>query len=88
MSGPALRREDILSFLGRDWRSAEDLKRAHWVRRIQAEGAIAGLRAADAVREHVARFARGSDDAGRADDLADLVELKRRIDAASARFAR
>lgn len=88
MSGTSLRREDVLSFVGRDWRAAEQRKREHWVNRVRVEGALAGLQASDALREHVAAFTTGDAEARRAADLAHLIELKRRIDAASAVLAR
>ena len=83
-----LRREHVLAYLNRDWAAAARRKGAHWVERVREGGALVGLRAAEALSEHVAAFTREEEAARRARDLDELVALKRRIDAASARLRR
>jgi hypothetical protein len=70
--------------MGRDWAAVAEARRGHWARVLDERGAAFLLRVADELREHAGRFERGDREARRARDFADLVELKRKIDAARA----
>ena len=79
---------DLRAFAHRDWTAVERAKLDYWVELASTAGAGPALAIADALRRHAARFAALGDDAGRAEDLAHHVTLKRRIDAASRRLGR
>jgi hypothetical protein len=83
-----MRPQDLRSFVRRDWARKEEAKLDYWVELTSADGPVAALSAADALREHVARFAASDYVRSRAEDLAHHVALKRRIDAANQRLGR
>ena len=83
-----MRPEDIRAFARRDWARVQRAKIAHWIREYEEKASGPSLRAADALRAHVARFAPTALQAERASDLEDLLRLKGRIDAANAGLQR
>jgi len=83
-----MRPADIRAFVQRPWADAELAKREHWLAVARREGAAKVLRIADALREHVQRFAGEALTAERAADWEHHLELERRIDAASRRIGR
>ena len=85
---PYVRPEDIRTFARRDWARVQRAKIAHWTREYEEKASGPSLRAADALRAHVARFAPTALQSGRASDLEDLLRLKGRIDAANAGLCR
>jgi hypothetical protein len=79
--GDSLRREDVRAFLDRPWDELEVSRREHQAERHRAGGPEASLRAARRLRERFRRLhPEGPSAEARARDLADHVELKRRID--------
>jgi hypothetical protein len=80
--------EDIRAFTARSWEAVATAKRAHWQAVLRQDGAAAVARAADALREHVERFAGAALDKERRADWEHHLELKRRLDAASNRLGR
>ena len=74
---------ELRAFLSRDWAALRDRKDQHWLDVARSRGGQAMLAAAESLREHVARHASRDADP-RLADLEALIELKRRIDAASA----
>jgi hypothetical protein len=85
---PCVRLEDLRSFAQRDWARVERGKIAYWTQQYQANACGPSLRAADALRAHVLRFAPAALHAQRAVDFEDLLRLKRKLDAANARLGR
>jgi len=83
-----MRPEDIRAFARRSWADAERAKRDHWLSVTHREGPAAVLRIADALREHVKRFAAEALAEQRRIDWDHHLELKRRLDAASNRLGR
>jgi len=79
---------DLRAFLARDWASLRTRKDEHWLEVARRRGGEATLAAAESLREHVERHAGGDVEERRREDLEALIELKRRIDAASAQFRR
>jgi hypothetical protein len=87
-SGNFMRPEDLRAFAQRDWGRAERAKLKYWTDYTDTMGAGAVLRVADALREHVKRYAALDGEQERARDLEHHIQLKRRIDAASRQFRR
>jgi hypothetical protein len=85
---PRLQAVDVRAFLSRDWEALRDRKDQHWIEVERSRGGAATLDVAEALSRHVSRFATTDMDERRMRDLLDLIELKRRIDAASARLRR
>ncbi len=83
-----MRAEDLRAFATRDWAYGGRAKNAHWRALAARRGAGAILLAGDLLREHVARHAALATPTARRADLLHHLELKRKIDAASARFRR
>jgi hypothetical protein len=77
-------RDALRRFVDRDYQGLARLKRDHWAERHRREGGEAGLRAAQALREH-ARSVRSDWPTARerAEDLAHHLELKRLLDLVS-----
>lgn len=85
---PPLDPAAVRAFLSRDWGDLRDRKDRHLVELARRDGGERTLQLADELRRHVERHARCETAAQRAQDLADLIELKRKIDAASAGLRR
>ncbi len=83
-TAPRLEAADVRAFMSRDWAALRDRKDEHWLAVARTRGGAATLEVAEALGRHVTRFAKGDLDEHRMRDLEDLIELKRRIDAASA----
>jgi hypothetical protein len=79
-----VRLEDLRAFAQRDWARVERAKIAYWADLYKKNGNGASIRAADALRAHVQRFAPTALRAQRGLDIEDLVRFKGRIDAANA----
>jgi hypothetical protein len=84
-----VRPEDLRAFAERDWAAIAAHKRSYWIDLVEELGPLPALRAADALREHVARFASAAAAArSRREDLAHHIEVKKKIDAAGRAFRR
>ena len=80
---------DILEFARRDHEAARDAKRRFWTSAFREGGAHRTWQAAQALLEHVRGVQPGyPTHADRERDLADHLDLKRRIDGAAHAFAR
>jgi len=84
-----VRAEDLRAYLERDWALLERAQTDHWREVQRKSGNGPALVMAEAMREHVARYAAPvALAADRAADWDHHLEMKRRIDAASAALRR
>jgi hypothetical protein len=83
-----MRPVDLRAFARRDWGRAERAKLEYWIHHVDANGVASAVRAADALRKHVERFASFEAKQERVTDLAHHIQLKQRINAASRKFRR
>jgi hypothetical protein len=84
-----VRPEDLRAFAARDWAAVAAHKQSYWLDEVEERGPLWALRAADALREHAARFVTAAAARrARAADLAHHIEVKQKIDAAGRAFGR
>ena len=85
MAAPA----DLIAFARRDWHAVARSRLAFWADRYRQDGGTAARAAATHLYAHARRLhAPSLGDAGRADDLADHLRLRDRLDRAADAFAR
>jgi hypothetical protein len=82
-------RQDVESYVRRDWRALEDSKTAYWADRFKRDGWRAAWDAADALLLDVRRARTDyPTDRERDVDFADHLTLRDRLDRAADAFAR
>jgi hypothetical protein len=83
-----MRPEDLLAFARRDWGAIGRSRLTYWAERYSEDGGVAARRAATQLYEHARRLGHAPpDERRRADDLADHVRLRDRLDRAARALA-
>lgn len=82
-----MRPDDLLAFARRDWQAIGRSRLAFWAERYRRDGGVAARRAATQLYEHARVLGRAGLDAQRADDFADHLRLRDRLDRAARALA-
>jgi hypothetical protein len=82
-----MRPEDLLAFARRDWQAIGRSRQAFWAERYRQDGGVAARRAATQLHEHARLLGCIALDDQRAEDFADHLRLRDRLDRAARALA-